>query len=118
MTNTEIKNELIEIQRYHPESILSDICEKALDSETELDTLAELLKSQHRDRGIKYSLDKHFFIAHLDEIESIIKDNLEYAKGHISLESHVLDASWFAYQVTVQDLLVKLDLLQKEDARF
>ncbi|MCR9171540.1 MAG: hypothetical protein NXI10_03545 [bacterium] len=118
MNNTEIKKQLFELQKDNPESILWDICEKVLVDEHSFDTMAEFLLSLYRDNGLRYDLANEFFDAHVDEIESCIQDNLELAKKYIDIETFRIDASFLAYQIVLQELLLDLGLLKKEDAHF
>lgn len=118
MNNTELEKQLLELQKGNPESILWDICEKATVDENSFNSMAEFLLSLYRDIGLRYDLANEFFDAHVDEIETIIVDNLELAKKYIEIETFRIDASFLAYQIVLQNLLVELGLLKVEDAHF
>ena len=116
MTTTESKSKLLEIQKNNPESLLSEICTQALEAENK--NPIKFLIEMYGDLGLKYGLDKSFFIRNLDDIESTIDDNIELAKKHIRIDQFIVDASWFAHQITLQNLLVEFDLFIQDDALF
>lgn len=105
MTNTEIQNQIIEIQKENPNSILWDICEKALTDGSE--NLITFLLEEYGDRSLQYHFDESFFQSHLFEIQQIVKDNLELAQRHVTIDNFVIESSWLAYQVKLQFLLIR-----------
>ena len=116
MNTTDVKNKLRELQKQESGSLLSEICAQALEAENEnpITFLTEMLG----DLGLKYSLDRNFFITYIDDIELAIESNTELAKKYIRIDQFSIDASWFAHQITLQNLLVEFNLFIENDALF
>lgn len=116
MTHNEITNQLIDIQKNEPSRLMAEIITEVL----AINTVDPIISLTERvgDLGIKYSLDTNFFTTYIEDIESIIKENPERAKKHIRLEHFVNDASWFAYQITLQNLLVDLGYFIEDEDLF
>lgn len=116
MNTKELKNTLYEIEQENLDTLLAEVIRQALELEGE--EIKQSLLDSYKDLGLKYDLDKHFFIAFVDGITSIIEENVELAKEHIRIDEYILDASWLAYQITLQNLLLKLELLSEDETVF
>ena len=118
MTNTELKNQIVDIQKEAgKDSITYDICKDALEEQTDFENPVEYLLERYDDTSLYYHFDEAFFTSYISDILFIIN---AYPKKVESINSKnlVKEASYLAYQIYLQDILIELDVLKKEDAQF
>ena len=115
MNTKELTTKLSEINQSNPDSLLYEITTAILESN---ENPSELLLQLHGDLGLKYSLNKEFFLTYFHEISDIIDNNLPEAKKHISIENYTIDASWFVYQFVLELLLVNLEIISENQCLF
>ena len=118
MTNTEIKNQLINIQKEAEEdSITYDICKDALEEQTDFENPVEYLLERYGDTSLIYDLNEDFFNAYPSDILSALMTHPKRLQS-LNKNNIVNEASYLAYQIYLQDILADLGLFVEDNTLF
>lgn len=92
------------------ESMKKAIAVEAIETDDPVQHLLEM----YGDNGLRYSLNEECFLLYVEDIVKII-DNYE---GEFPIEinrsNYTIELAFFAYQITLQDLLLRFGLIEEE----
>lgn len=85
---------------------------------TETEDPAGHLLGMYRDKGAMYDIDDAVFIFHAEAIVKTIRNHDKEIHLILSVENYTQELSYYAYQITLQNMLIEFGMITKEEAIF
>lgn len=84
----------------------------------ETDDPVQHLRGMYGDNGLRYSLDEEYFILYVEEIVKSIQNYSGDFPIEINASNYAIELAFFAYQLTLQDMLLHFGLIEEKDKIF